>query len=156
MSEPKIIIYDSDCAYCRGFVRLLSRLDKSKQFMVIPYDEKRAQELLQKQFGKRFGFSMYLFDQQQVCWGREAASKMVSTLSLPRWLAKIAFYIYPTLVRVVSKLTGRTRHVCGPECLEKAMKGRQPLCVETNLVTRDEMSRLANLSSNHANITKPA
>lgn len=155
MSGPKIIIYDSGCAYCRGFVRLLSRLDRKKQFIAIPYDEKRAQELLQKQFGKKFGFSMYLFDQQQVCWGREAASKMVSSLSLPRWLAKIAFYVYPTLVRVVSKLTRRTRHVCGPECLEKAMKGKVPLCVETRPPTRDEMMRLAS-SSNRLEMTKLA
>ncbi len=116
-----IVIYDNQCAYCRGFVQILKKLDKHKKFFVLPYEDQSAQTLLQAQFGRAFGFSMYLFEKNQVSWGREAAKRITAALSLPKALAELVFATYPAIVKFVSKLTGRTRAVCGPACLDRPL-----------------------------------
>ncbi|OGF54210.1 MAG: hypothetical protein A2Z21_06240 [Candidatus Fraserbacteria bacterium RBG_16_55_9] len=112
----KILMYDSECAYCRGFVRLVYLLDRPRQIFTIPFDEPNSQVLLRAQFGENHGFDMYFFEQQEVSWGREAARRIVRVVSLPRWMARLAFLVYPSLVKLISKLTRRTRAVCGPDC----------------------------------------
>lgn len=109
-----LLIYDGACAYCRGFARLVRVLDQRKRFVLLPYESAKAQELLRAQFGENFGFSMFLFDENSVSWGREAAQRIVRELRVPG--ARVAFWLYPTLVAIVSLLTRRQRKVCGPEC----------------------------------------
>jgi len=110
----KVLIYDGQCAYCRGFVRLVRALDFRKRFFVLPYEREPAQALLRAQFGESFGFAMFLFEAESVSWGREAAKRVVQALSLPG--ASVAFWLYPTIVKFISRVTRRERTVCGPEC----------------------------------------
>jgi predicted DCC family thiol-disulfide oxidoreductase YuxK len=112
----QLLIYDGECAYCRGFVALVQLMDRRKRISVIPFDDPDSQALLNAQFGERYGFAMYLFEPKEVSWGAEAARRIVESLSFPRWMARLACYVYPALVPLVSRLTRRTRPVCGPEC----------------------------------------
>jgi len=112
----KLLIYDSECAYCRGFVQLIGLLDRREKISTLSFDAPDSQALLRAQFGARYGFAMYLFEREQVSWGPEAARRILEIISLPRWVAKLAFYVYPSLVRSVSWLTRRQRKVCGPNC----------------------------------------
>ncbi len=110
----KLLIYDGQCAYCRGFVRLVRRLDFQEKFSTLPFESAEAQAILRAQFGDSFGFAMFLFEDESVSWGQEAAKRIVQTLSLPG--ARLAFWLYPLLVRLVSWLTRRQQTVCGPQC----------------------------------------
>jgi len=109
-----VLIYDGQCAYCRGFARLARALDFSQKFALLPFESEPAQRLLRAQFGEDFGFAMFLFEESSVSWGREAAQRIVKSLRLPG--ARVAFWLYPTIVSVVSRLTRRHRKVCGPGC----------------------------------------
>ena len=115
---PMLLIFDAECGYCRGFVRAVRRLDSRKQFYIIPYEAQEAQALLRTQFGDKYGFTLYLFERQEVSWGQEAARRIIESISLPRWMARLAFYLYPALVGLVSRLTRRMRPVCDPDCME--------------------------------------
>jgi predicted DCC family thiol-disulfide oxidoreductase YuxK len=110
----KLLIYDGQCAYCRGFARLARALDFSKKFALLPFESEPAQRLLRAQFGADFGFAMFLFEEDSVSWGRAAAQRIVQSLRLPG--ARLAFWLYPTIVSIVSRLTRRHRKVCGPGC----------------------------------------
>lgn len=110
----KLLIYDDQCAYCRGFARVVRMLDRRKRLALLPYESAPAQELLRAQFGENFGFAMFLFEEDSVRWGREAAQRIVRELRVPG--ARLAFWLYPALVVLVSRLTRRQRSVCGPAC----------------------------------------
>lgn len=130
MKWEKLLIYDGGCAYCRAFAGVLRRLDRHRRFVSWEYDSPQAGKILRAQFGEQYGFAMYLFefDKEEVSWGAQAARRIVGTLSLPHWAAKLAFYLYPTLVKLVSILTRRRRPVCGPECAglnDRSQKQRQ-------------------------------
>lgn len=114
MASKLLLIYDGTCAYCRGFARLVRALDRRKRFVLLPYESERAQHLLRAQFGENVGFAMFLFDEESVSWGREAARRIMYALRVPG--ARLAFWLYPLLVLIVSRLTRRQRSVCGPEC----------------------------------------
>jgi len=94
---------------------------------LLPYESAQAQELLRAQFGENFGFAMFLFEEESVSWGSEAAKRVVQALSLPG--ASLAVWLYPKVVQVVSWLTRRQRRVCGPECFPQLQYGsaRVPL-----------------------------
>lgn len=130
--EPQaLLIYDGTCSYCRAFVGILKKLDRRGRFRTMEFDSPEAQALLQAQFGERFGFAMYLFelDAGEVSWGREAARRVVRGLGLSSALARLAFWLYPAVVKIVSKLTRRTRRVCGPECAGSPRRGKHPQAV---------------------------
>jgi predicted DCC family thiol-disulfide oxidoreductase YuxK len=114
----KLLIYDGACAYCRGFVRLVRFLDRRKRIVALPFESPEAQALLHTQFGDNYGFAMYLFESDQVSCGAEAAQRIVESIALPRWIGWLIFWLYPSLVKLVSKLSHRRRSVCGPECAE--------------------------------------
>jgi predicted DCC family thiol-disulfide oxidoreductase YuxK len=109
-----LLIYDGTCAYCRGFARLVRALDLRKRFVLLPFESEQAQKLLRAQFGKDFGFAMFLFEEDSVSWGSEAAKRIVQALSLPG--SSVAFWLYPKIVQMVSWLTRRPKRVCGPDC----------------------------------------
>ncbi len=111
-----VLIYDGQCAYCRGFARLVRMLDVRQRFALLPFASESAQRLLRAQFGEDFGFSMFLFEEDSVSWGREAAQRIVRKLGLPG--ARLAFWLYPLIVATVSRVTGRERTVCGPACVQ--------------------------------------
>lgn len=111
-----VLIYDGQCGYCRGFARLVRLLDFRKRFILLPFESEHAQSLLRAQFGKDFGFAMFLFGGDTVSWGQEAAQRIMLRLGLPG--ARLAFWLYPQIVWLVSWLTRRGRTVCGPECAE--------------------------------------
>ena len=113
MATKLLLIYDGECTYCRGLARLVRALDVRRRFFILPYASAEAQHLLRAQFGENFGFSMFLFEEDSVSWGREAARRIVQGLKVPG--ARVAFWLYPIIVSVVSRLTRRTRPVCGPE-----------------------------------------
>lgn len=138
----KILIYDGDCAYCQGFVSLLNRFDSRHKVTAIKYDDKLAQQLLIAQFGTLFGFSMYLFEVESVSWGKEAAKRIVESLSFPKWLSSIAFRIYPKLVNLVSKLSGRSRKVCGPECFASKRATDDRMWVDITSECYDVMQKI--------------
>jgi predicted DCC family thiol-disulfide oxidoreductase YuxK len=111
---PTTLIYDGDCSYCRSFARLIQTLDRKRQLTILTYQTEQAQAILEAQFGSEIGFTMYLFDQAQVYWAQAAARKVVEVLGWPRWLAAVAYRIYPTMVTTVSRLTHREQQVCMP------------------------------------------
>jgi len=135
VKQEKLLIYDGGCAYCRAFTSVLKRLDRRRLFKMWDYDSSPAGRILRAQFGENYGFSMYLFefDAEEVSWGAEAARCIVETLSLPRWTAKLAFYIYPSLVRLISILMRRTRSVCGPECAGLGDRSQKQMQQRLNL-----------------------
>ncbi len=127
MAPRTVLLYDGNCAYCRAFASMLRRLDRAGRVRTVEFASPQAQALLRAQFGAHYGFAMYLFELErgveggegeggQVSWGREAARRVVQTLGLPRPIARLAFWAYPAVVRLVSLLTRRTQRVCGPEC----------------------------------------
>jgi len=143
----KILIYDGDCTYCRGFISVLERIDKGHQFSVLQYSNDYAQSLLKAQFGTAFGFSMYLFESDEVSWGKEAAKRIVERLNFPRFLAKVAFKTYPYMLSLVSKLTRRDRKVCGPECFEQHVsKEGTAMWVATEPEARELLTGMTNSS----------
>jgi predicted DCC family thiol-disulfide oxidoreductase YuxK len=109
-----LLIYDDGCAYCRGFAHLVRALDRRRRFALLPYESEHAQRLLRAQFGEDFGFAMFLFAEDTVSWGREAAQRIARELRVPG--ARLAFWLYPALVSTISRLTRRERPVCGPHC----------------------------------------
>ncbi len=119
----KLLIYDGECAYCRGFARLVGLLDSRKSLALLPFESEGAQRVLRAQFGDSFGFSMFLFEEDCVSWGREAARRIVQGLQVPG--ARVAFWLYPALVAIVSWLTRRQRKVCGPECVRNQQQASQ-------------------------------
>lgn len=135
MLTLKLVIYDGDCLYCRSFVRLLGWLDRQRRFRVLPYQSAESQALLRAQFGDHCGFSLFLFEENSVSWGREAARRIVKTLHLPG--APLAFWLYPTVVRVVSFLTRREQIVCGPECA-----GRHAAASVQSLPLKDQLKQM--------------
>lgn len=118
-----LLIYDGDCAYCRGFSRLLSHLDRTGQLVQLPFDATDAQELLRAQFGDATGFAMYLVEADRIHWGARAAERVTALLAAPMWLSKLALRSYPTVVSLVSRLSRRRRTVCGPGCAMDAPTG---------------------------------
>ncbi len=92
---------------------------------MLPYESALAQELLRAQFGEDFGFAMFLFEEDSVSWGRQAAQRVIQKLALPG--ARLAFWLYPAIVAVVSRLTRRQRAVCGPACAQLSPKSSAPL-----------------------------
>ncbi len=142
MMATQLLIYDGDCAYCRGFVQLVRLLDRKRQISVLGFDAPEAQALLRAQFGEHFGFTMYLFEVEEVSWSREAARRIIESLSLPRWMAKLAFRIYPSLVHLVSKLTQRTRLVCGPKCVMTIIGIQPKEFIEIHKRTLQELQRV--------------
>lgn len=121
----KVLIYDGECAYCRGFARLVHVLDFGRRFRLLPFESPDAQRLLRAQFGKQFGFAMFLFEDESVSWGQEAARRIVQALSLRG--ASLAFLLYPKILRMVSWLTRRERPVCGPSCAGGGLSGSVPV-----------------------------
>ncbi|MFB6285838.1 MAG: DCC1-like thiol-disulfide oxidoreductase family protein [Candidatus Bipolaricaulia bacterium] len=115
-----LLIYDGDCRYCRTFVRLLAGLDRQDRFVQRPFDAPDAQAVLRAQFGDAIGFAMYLVEADRVSWGARAAERVVEKLGGPRPLKRplkgLALRLYPWLLGIVSRLSGREREVCGPAC----------------------------------------
>ena len=111
-----LLAYDGDCAYCRGFARLLGRLDRRRRIEARPLADPDVDALLAAQFGAQTGFAMFLVEAERVHWGANAAERVPALLAWPRWISRLAFRVYPMLVRIVSRLTRRERTVCGPGC----------------------------------------
>lgn len=125
------MIYDGECSYCRGFARLVRALDVRKRFALLPFESEDAQRLLRAQFGENFGFAMFLFEEDSVSWGSEAAKRIVQVLSLPG--ASLVFWLYPKVVQVVSWLTRRQRRVCGPECMQQQKQAYQAVPLQASV-----------------------
>mgnify|MGYP006277470523 CR=1 FL=1 len=111
-----LLIYDGDCAYCRGFARLLAMLDRRGRIRALPFDTEDARSLLRAQFGEGTGFAMYLVEPAKIHWGARAAERVTALLAAPAWITRLAFRSYPALVAIVSRLGRRGRAVCGPGC----------------------------------------
>jgi len=114
MRDKAILIYDGVCSYCRRFAQAARWLNRRGSLQILPFQGKDAQALLQAQFGAQTGFTMYLFKRGEVHWAQAAARETVTHLSLPRWLGWLAFRVYPAVVSMVSRLTGRRQAVCMP------------------------------------------
>jgi predicted DCC family thiol-disulfide oxidoreductase YuxK len=110
------LIYDGECAYCCGLVRLVHSLDRRKEIVALRFESPEAQALLRAQLGDKHGFAMYFFEGDRVSWGAEAAKRVAESVALPRWMARLTFRIYPSLVEVISKSLRRRRTVCGSGC----------------------------------------
>ena len=117
-----LLVYDEKCIYCRSFTRVIHWLDRKKGFKILAYDSPEVLELLQAQFGLHHGFAMFLFEDKCVSWGAKAAQRVAELVVLPCWIRLLALHLYPSFVRLVSKLTHRTREVCGPECAISAKR----------------------------------
>ncbi len=127
----KLLIYDGACAYCRGFARLVRALDVRKRFVLLPFESEDAQRLLRAQFGESFGFAMFLFEEESVSWGAEAAQRIMRELRVPG--ARLALWLYPVTVSGVSLLTRRQKRVCGPECIQNQHQAYQAVPLQASV-----------------------
>lgn len=127
VQEKALLIYDGSCVYCRHFVQMVQWLDHRRHLSFLPYASEGAQALLAAQFGANSGFTLYLFQGEEVFWAQSAARAVVRLLGLPRIIGWLAFVVYPSLVRGVSWLTRRQQAVCMPGngggCLSSSTSG---------------------------------
>jgi len=114
VSEKTVLIYDGECSYCRRFAKTARWLDRGHQLDLLTYQSSPAQTILKAQFGNDAGFTMYLFNQTEVFWAQSAAREATRLLGLPRWIQWLGFRMYPKVVEVVTRLTGRQETVCMP------------------------------------------
>ncbi len=103
-----ILIYDSKCSFCRAFKETVTKLDKSKKILFWSYYSPKSKELLKAQFGKEYGFSLYLFEKSNVSIGGEAVKACFRAIGKPAFQMHS---LYPLVVRLVSLATGRKRKV---------------------------------------------
>lgn len=154
--QHALLIYDGDCTYCRGFARLLYRLDRRCQFDARPLSDADAHELLSAQFGAQTGFAMYLVEPDRVHWGANAAERVPALMAWPRWMSRLAFRIYPTLVRIVSWLSRRERTACSPGCAMGASNvGHDRGSVELSQEARDVFRRLMGDGAHEGDVLQP-
>lgn len=109
-----LLIYDGECGYCRRFAKTAQWLDRRHHLQLLTYQSEQAQKVLNAQFGDNTGFTLYLFNNEEVFWAQSAARETLRRLGLPRWVQWLGFRIYPKVVDVVTKLTGRQQAVCMP------------------------------------------
>ena len=122
-----LLIYDGDCAYCRGLARLASRLDRGRELALADYDQPEVQALLRAQFGDGYGLAMYCFQPGGVAWGSHAAERVALLLGAPPLLGRLVYRFYPRIVWGVSRLSRRARPVCGPDCAGQEAGREVPL-----------------------------
>jgi len=117
------LIYDNDCPYCKA-VSLAAAVVSNIQ--ALPYESEKAQEMLESAFEDP-GFTLYLFEEESVYWGREAARRTLERTSLPKNLFLPFIRFYPQFVRTFSVLSGRNgvrEPVCTSErCLSNEKGG---------------------------------
>jgi len=111
---PSAIIYDQRCGYCIAFIKTVKRLDRAECFRFCPFESAEGQKLLRAQFGKKFGFAIYVFTPRTAYWGPAAARHIVRSLGFPKIMAKMVEHMYPGVVEKVSKLSGWRRKVTYP------------------------------------------
>lgn len=128
---PATIIYDHRCGYCIAFIKTVKRLDRKKRFRFCPFESAEGQKLLRTQFGKKFGFAMYVFTPRTVYRGSSAARYIVRSLGFPKMMARMAEHMYPKVVEKVSKLTKRHRQIRYP-----SKKLSAPIKPETKALLR--------------------
>ncbi len=108
------LVYDHRCLYCRGFIRAVKRLDRKHKFSFLPVESKKGKLLLRAQFGKKFGFALYVFTPSRVYWGPAAANHVMRAVGFPKMAAKMAEHLYPSVVKQVSRITRRKKEVTYP------------------------------------------
>lgn len=106
-----ILIYDRKCHYCRIIADITSQLSDIE---VMPYQNEEAQDMLEEAFEDP-GFTLYLFEDDRVYWGREAARMAAKKTLLPSIALGPVINFYPWLVKLFSELGGR-REVKHPVC----------------------------------------
>ena len=115
-----VVIYDNRCVYCNKFKSITKRLDKKNKIRFIPYSSVISQNILNKQFGKRKGFALYLFTNKKVYTGKFAIKKILGMLNLKK--VNFLYKLYPITVKIVSHLTRRKTRVQEPKGSRKLKK----------------------------------
>ncbi len=100
----KKLVYDSGCPYCTGIAKLASSLSDIE---IQSYQSDEARELLDETFEDP-GFTLYLFEEDTVYWGSEAAERISEHLGIPGVLRPAVVGTYPHLVKLFSILSGRS------------------------------------------------
>lgn len=105
------LIYDEKCLYCRAVSQTAAYMSDIE---ILPYDTDKARKRIQDAFEEP-GFTLYLFDDDRVYWGRQAAKKVAEKTAVPYTLLHPVIASYPYLVRLFSVLSSRAG-VEQPEC----------------------------------------
>jgi predicted DCC family thiol-disulfide oxidoreductase YuxK len=105
------LIFDQDCPYCKA-VSVIA--EKTAPVETVPYQSETAQEMLEDSFEDP-GFTMYLFKDQNVYWGKEAARRVAYLDIIPFFVLWPAVRFYPQLRKVFSMLSDRAQ-IQKPAC----------------------------------------
>jgi|SRR3989344_3868660 len=105
------IIYDKFCLYCQKFINLVKKLDKQKQFTFLNIHNKKAKDILKKQFGKNYGYSIYLIDKDYIYSGGEATKTIFKILKTPILKFKYLHHFYKPGAKLISILTNRKEKI---------------------------------------------
>ncbi len=112
MASNYLLIYDSHCPYCTATARLAELL--SSKIETSAYRSDKAQEILKESFDEP-GFTLYLFSDEKIFYGNEAAKKTADIIGMPNFMARFFSTVYPFLVKIFSILSFRTRKMKMPK-----------------------------------------
>jgi len=121
--KASILIYDEKCPYC---VTISKIVDLSSRFETISYQSEEAQKLLKEEFDDP-GFTFFLFEDEKIFYGDQAAKRTAEKLYRSKIIGKIFYELYPSLSKLfafLSKRPGIENPKCdGERCLIQQNNG---------------------------------
>lgn len=125
------LIYDKECPYCRAVSLAATGLSDVD---IIEYGSKEAREMVEAAFDDP-GFTLYLFENNRVYWGREVARRIFKRVGLPARVSMPFIRLYPEFVRLFSAIRGRSSF-------------RQPVCGSDRCMATEESGGMMRLKRN--------
>lgn len=114
-----LLIFDNECPVCRFFAKFA----KDDRIDTKPIQE--CGELLKKIMGDNFPFTLYLINEDEIYWGKDAAKHLLEL----RGLGPIS-YIAPIIYPLVSLLNSNYREFNKGKC-RCIMHGRKKIAAKT-------------------------
>ena len=105
-----VILFDSECGLCRGWVRFVLRFDRRKKFLFSPLQSTCARRLMQgKQTPEPLPDSIVLLQDGGLYFESEAVLRIASALGLPWSLAAGLRFVPAPLRNAVYRVVARLR-----------------------------------------------
>lgn len=105
------LVFDRNCPYCTAIALVA---EKTSNLDRIPFQSEEAQKKLKEAFEDP-GFTLFLFEDEKVFWGREAARRVAEKSFIPGFIAWPGIRFYPELRKLFSFLSDRAE-VREPVC----------------------------------------